>query len=399
MFNDKAELDSLFTDKIKLDSLYDDKAKLDSLYADKTVLDRIYASISNLDRVYSSIDSVDLVSADIANVIAVDNNKVNIDVVATNADDITLVSADMLKGVGTNTATDSAILNALNNAGVAADKANAASISAGNALASENAAKTSETNSSSSEAAAAISVTRANTSANTASGKAAESASSATASSDSANTAATQASNSATSASNALDSEVNAKTSETNAAVSEGNSHDWSSYTVDAPVPGGNGNEYSAKHWASKAAAAATGSLKYLGVWDATAGYPTSPVMGDYYKVGVAGPETSSPYSYNKGDSIIYNGTGWDLIDSSDAVNSVDGQIGAVNLTSVYEPKNVNIQEHVASTVNPHAVTKAQIGLGNVDNTSDISKPVSTAQAAADQVIDGNALAYAIALG
>jgi hypothetical protein len=35
---------------------------------------------------------------------------------------------------------------------------------------------------------------------------------------------------------------------------------------------------------------------------------------------------------------------------------------------------------HVASTANPHATTKAQVGLGNVDNTSDSAKPVSTAQ-------------------
>jgi len=35
---------------------------------------------------------------------------------------------------------------------------------------------------------------------------------------------------------------------------------------------------------------------------------------------------------------------------------------------------------HAANTANPHAVTKAQVGLGSVDNTSDASKPVSTAQ-------------------
>lgn len=35
---------------------------------------------------------------------------------------------------------------------------------------------------------------------------------------------------------------------------------------------------------------------------------------------------------------------------------------------------------HVSSTSNPHSVTKAQVGLGNVDNTSDANKPVSTAQ-------------------
>lgn len=48
------------------------------------------------------------------------------------------------------------------------------------------------------------------------------------------------------------------------------------------------------------------------------------------------------------------------------------------------EPANANIQSHIASTSNPHSVTKSQVGLGNVDNTSDANKPVSTAQAAAD---------------
>jgi hypothetical protein len=42
-----------------------------------------------------------------------------------------------------------------------------------------------------------------------------------------------------------------------------------------------------------------------------------------------------------------------------------------------------SISAHTADTANPHAVTKAQVGLGNVDNTSDADKPVSTAQAAA----------------
>ena len=38
---------------------------------------------------------------------------------------------------------------------------------------------------------------------------------------------------------------------------------------------------------------------------------------------------------------------------------------------------------HKDNKSNPHAVTKAQVGLGNVDNTSDASKPISTAQQAA----------------
>lgn len=44
---------------------------------------------------------------------------------------------------------------------------------------------------------------------------------------------------------------------------------------------------------------------------------------------------------------------------------------------------NTAISNHVADTANPHSVTKTQVGLGNVDNTSDANKPVSTAQQAA----------------
>lgn len=36
---------------------------------------------------------------------------------------------------------------------------------------------------------------------------------------------------------------------------------------------------------------------------------------------------------------------------------------------------------HVANTSNPHSVTKSQVGLGSADNTSDANKPISTAQA------------------
>lgn len=35
------------------------------------------------------------------------------------------------------------------------------------------------------------------------------------------------------------------------------------------------------------------------------------------------------------------------------------------------------LEDHIENTSNPHQVTKEQIGLGNVDNTSDIDKPVS----------------------
>lgn len=41
------------------------------------------------------------------------------------------------------------------------------------------------------------------------------------------------------------------------------------------------------------------------------------------------------------------------------------------------------VNNHIANKSNPHGVTKSQVSLGNVNNTSDANKPVSTAQAAA----------------
>ena len=52
-----------------------------------------------------------------------------------------------------------------------------------------------------------------------------------------------------------------------------------------------------------------------------------------------------------------------------------------------------NLINHLSNISNPHSVTKSQVGLGNVDNTSDINKPISDATATAlnnkvDKVVD-----------
>lgn len=54
-----------------------------------------------------------------------------------------------------------------------------------------------------------------------------------------------------------------------------------------------------------------------------------------------------------------------------------------------------DLKAHIRNTNNPHSVTKAQVGLGKVNNTSDSEKPVSTAQQAAlnlkqDKLTAGN---------
>ena len=45
-----------------------------------------------------------------------------------------------------------------------------------------------------------------------------------------------------------------------------------------------------------------------------------------------------------------------------------------------YTEEKFDIDAHTQNVLNPHNVTKEQIGLGNVDNTTDANKPVSSAQ-------------------
>lgn len=65
--------------------------------------------------------------------------------------------------------------------------------------------------------------------------------------------------------------------------------------------------------------------------------------------------------------------TGIDLATNS-AVTATDTVLSAIGKLFA------NITAHKADTANPHATTKTQVGLGNADNTSDLNKPVSTAQ-------------------
>jgi hypothetical protein len=57
-------------------------------------------------------------------------------------------------------------------------------------------------------------------------------------------------------------------------------------------------------------------------------------------------------------------------------------------LTNIGTTTHAQLDAHVASTANPHGVTKAQVGLSDVDNTADSAKPISTATQAA---LDGKA--------
>ena len=53
--------------------------------------------------------------------------------------------------------------------------------------------------------------------------------------------------------------------------------------------------------------------------------------------------------------------------------------LGETSTTAYRGDRGKTAYDHTSLTNNPHSVTKAQVGLGNCDNTSDADKPVSTA--------------------
>ena len=75
-------------------------------------------------------------------------------------------------------------------------------------------------------------------------------------------------------------------------------------------------------------------------------------------------------YSISLDSLADYTKTKKDLVDTT----SVDNKVGGVRQ---------ELDAHIEDLLNPHQVTKGQIGLGNVDNTADADKPVSNSAQAA----------------
>ena len=118
------------------------------------------------------------------------------------------------------------------------------------------------------------------------------------------------------------------------------------------------------------------GQLEYMGTWNFTT-LPTATQKGQYWIASTSGN------GYVVGDWSVWNGTAFDKVDNTDAVATVAGRTGNVVLT------------------------KSDVGLANVDNTSDSAKPVSTAQQTAlnlkanlaSPVFTGNVTGLGVATG
>ena len=108
-------------------------------------------------------------------------------------------------------------------------------------------------------------------------------------------------------------------------------------------------------------------------------------------------------FAETDGTGSVY---GWDNLltrvsEAEDAIGAKQDEITAANkLNADYiesgttnkvftSAEKEKYDAHVVNKNNPHEVTKEQIGLGNVDNTSDAEKPISTAtQTALDDKVD-----------
>lgn len=91
------------------------------------------------------------------------------------------------------------------------------------------------------------------------------------------------------------------------------------------------------------------------GVGNATGGGGTGDIEGVTAGIGLTGGGTSGTVTLNADTSSV---------------------LATISDVSIVQ---TDLTAHKANTSNPHSVTKAQVGLGNVDNTSDANKPVSTA--------------------
>ncbi len=103
----------------------------------------------------------------------------------------------------------------------------------------------------------------------------------------------------------------------------------------------------------------------------------TAAVKTKIYLVPSSSTETNN--SYTEYIKVTVSGTDkWEKV----------GEYKAGIDTSVFA-KAADLTSHTGNKSNPHSVTAAQVGLGNVDNTSDANKPISTAtQTALNNKVD-----------
>lgn len=266
-----------------------------------------------------------------------------------------------------------AATTATNKAAEALASAGNAATSETNALASERAAASSESNAATSETNAATSASTASTAATTATTAATtatNAATSASADATTASAAATSASSDAQTATAAATSAsadaASALASKNAAATSETNAYNW-------------------EEQARRIAQGLGGALLPMGTITFSQ-LPTTDInIGWMYNI-------SDSFTT---DSRFEEGAGVEVAAGAEVYYTANGKWSVLPGSTVVGVKGDNELTYRQGNVN---ITKGNIGLGNVDNTSDLDKPVSTAQGtrftAIETAIGNNALTY-----
>jgi hypothetical protein len=126
------------------------------------------------------------------------------------------------------------------------------------------------------------------------------------------------------------------------------------------------------------------GSSIYQGVWNAATNTPALAsgvgVRGYYYIVNVAGTTNLDGITdWFVGDWAIFDGTAWQQVDNTDAVVSVNGQTGAVSLTTDNIPEGATNQYYLNSRA--RAALSFAAGSGAYNSTTGvITIPTNTSQ-------------------
>lgn len=128
--------------------------------------------------------------------------------------------------------------------------------------------------------------------------------------------------------------------------------------------------------------------MEYKGTWNSSTNSPTladnTGVKGQWYRVTTGGTRNlgSGSLTFDVGDYAIHNGTVWEKVDTTDAVASVAGLTGTITASGLKTALSL---------------AASDVGLGNVDNTSDATKNAATATLT-NKTINGAAINNATAL-
>ena len=153
------------------------------------------------------------------------------------------------------------------------------------------------------------------------------------------------------------------------------------------PSQTGNSGKFLTTNGSTLSWAQVAGGLNYQGTWNASTNTPTlasgTGSSGYYYIVGTAGSTNLDGITdWQIGDWLLFNGTAWQKIDQTNLVTSVNGQTGAVSLTTTNISEGTNLYytnarasaaapvQSVAGKTGTVTLTNADVGLGNVENKS-----------------------------